>query len=157
MTGMFERFTDRARRVVVQAQEAARDLGHDYIGPEHLLLGLVDEGSGLAVRVLDALGISLEAVRQRVEAAVPRGELSLSGHIPFTPAAKKLLEQSLRESRALGHDYIGTEHILLALLGAGGGKAAQVLTGLGADADEARGQVTRMLEEFRRQRDQQSG
>jgi ATP-dependent Clp protease ATP-binding subunit ClpC len=157
VTGMFERFTDRARRVVVQAQEEARDLGHHYLGPEHLLLGLVHEERSLAVLVLGSLGISRDAVRQRTLEAVPRGEQPPSGHIPFTPAAKKLLEQSLRESRALGHDYIGTEHILLALLGEGGGTAAQVLTGLGADADGARAQVVRMLDEFRRQRGGQAG
>jgi len=157
VTGMFERFSDRARRVVVQAQQEARERGHGYLGPEHLLLGLVRDGNGLAARVLDALGVSREAVRQRVDEAVPRGELSPTGHIPFTPAAKKLLEQSLLESRALGHDYIGSEHILLALLGAGGGVAAQVLTGLGAGLDEARGHTTRILEEYRRRHDGQAG
>jgi ATP-dependent Clp protease ATP-binding subunit ClpC len=154
---MFERFTDRARRVVVLAQEEARILGHNYIGPEHILLGLIHEGSGVAAKVLESLGISQETVRQRVEEAIGRGEQAQSGHIPFTPQAKKLLESSLRESRALGHSYIGTEHILLALIGQGDGVAAQVLTGLGADLNGAREQVIRILEEYRRQHGHQTG
>jgi hypothetical protein len=155
-TGMFERFTDRARRVVVLAQEEARILRHNYIGPEHILLGLIHEGSGVAAKALESLGISQETVRQRVEEAIGRGEQAPFGHIPFTPQAKKLLESSLRESRALGHNYIGTEHILLALIGQGESVAAQVLTGLGADLNGAREQVIRLLDEYRRQHGQQA-
>ena len=113
---MFERFTDRARRVVVLAQEEARMLNHAHIGTEHLLLGLAHEGQGVAARALEALGISLEAVRREVEETIGRGEQPPSGHIPFTPRAKKVLELSLRELTQLGHQYIGTEHILLGLL-----------------------------------------
>jgi ATP-dependent Clp protease ATP-binding subunit ClpC len=153
---MFERFTDRARRVVVLAQEEARILRHNYIGPEHILLGLIHEGSGVAAKALESLGISQETVRQRVEEAIGRGEQAPFGHIPFTPQAKKLLESSLRESRALGHNYIGTEHILLALIGQGESVAAQVLTGLGADLNGAREQVIRLLDEYRRQHGQQA-
>jgi len=146
---MFERFTDRARRVVVLAQEEARTRSHDYIGTEHLLLGLVDEGQGLAVKALEALGISLETVRERVEDAVPPGEYARpSGHIPFTPRAKKVLELSLSESQLLGHRYIGTEHVLLGLIRQGDGVAAQVLTALGADLDGVREQVVRLLAEY---------
>jgi ATP-dependent Clp protease ATP-binding subunit ClpC len=147
---MFERFTDRARLVVVQAQEEARSLSHDYIGTEHLLLGLVHEGSGVAAKALESLGIAPEAVRQRVEEATGRGEQARSGHIPFTPQAKKVLELSLQESRALGHTYIGTEHILLGVIRQGEGVAVQVLSGLGADLDPVREQVIRLLDEYRR-------
>ncbi|HEY7920521.1 MAG TPA: Clp protease N-terminal domain-containing protein, partial [Streptosporangiaceae bacterium] len=135
---MFEKFTDRARRVVVLAQEEARLLNHDYIGTEHLLLGLIHEGEGVAARALESLGISLEDVRRNVEELVPRGQHELSGHIPFTPRAKKVLELSLRESQQLGHDYIGTEHILLGLIREGEGVAAQVLVNLGADLNRVR-------------------
>jgi ATP-dependent Clp protease ATP-binding subunit ClpC len=124
---MFERFTDRARQVVVLAQEEARMLNHGYIGTEHILLGLIREGEGVAARALESLGISLEAVRQQVEKIIGRGQQAPSGHIPFTPRAKKVLELSLREAKALGHNYIGTEHILLGLIREGGGVAAQVL------------------------------
>src|SRR6202050_1206469 len=111
---MFERFTDRARRVVVLAQEEARMLNHDYIGTEHILLGLVHEGQGMAAKALESLGISLEAVRQQVQEIVGRGQQAArSGHIPFTPQAKKTLELAFREAVQLGHNYIGTEHILL--------------------------------------------
>ena len=130
---MFERFTDRARRVVVLAQEEARLLDHDYIGTEHLLLGLIHEREGLAAKVLESLGISLEEVRTEVQAAVGRGVAAPEGHIAFTPRAKKVLELSLREALQLGHNYIGTEHILLGLIREGRGVAAQVLTRLGAD------------------------
>jgi ATP-dependent Clp protease ATP-binding subunit ClpC len=153
---MFERFTDRARRVVVQAQEEARALGHSYIGTEHILLALTSQG-GLAVKALEELGIGPEAVRQRVEEAVERGELAMTGHIPFTPRAKTVLEHALRESRLLGHSYIGTEHLLLGLLSEGEGVGARVLTGLGADLNQAREQVTRILDEYRRERGPQSG
>ena len=110
---MFERFTDRARRVVVLAQEEARLLNHSYIGTEHILLGLIHEGEGVAAKALESLGISLEAVRSQVEEIIGQGGSSPSGHIPFTPRAKKVLELSLREALQLGHNYIGTEHILL--------------------------------------------
>ena len=108
---MFERFTDRARRVVVLAQEEARRLNHDYIGTEHILLGLIREGEGVAAKALESLGISLEVVRQQVEEIIGRGQQAASGHIPFTPRAKKVLELSLREANAAGHDYIGTEDL----------------------------------------------
>src|SRR6266851_8759606 len=131
--GMFERFTDRARRVVVLAQEEARMLDHNYIGTEHILLGLIHEGEGVAAASLESLGISLEAVRQGVEQIIGKGQQQPSGHIPFTPRAKKVLELSLREALQLGHDYIGTEHILLGLISEGEGVAAQVLVKLGVD------------------------
>jgi ATP-dependent Clp protease ATP-binding subunit ClpA len=142
---MFERFTDRARRVVVLAQEEARMLNHAHIGTEHLLLGLVHEGQGVAARALEALGISLEAVRLEVEEVIGRGERPPSGHIPFTPRAKKVLELSLRESNQLGHQYIGTEHILLGLLREGEGVAAQVLVKMGADLNRVRQKVIELL------------
>jgi ATP-dependent Clp protease ATP-binding subunit ClpC len=142
---MFERFTDRARRVVVLAQEEARMLNHNYIGTEHLLLGLIHEGEGVAARALESLGISLEAVRQQVEEIIGRGEQALSGHIPFTPRAKKVLELASREARQLGHRYIGTEHILLGLIREGEGVAAQVLVKLGADLNRVRQQVIQLL------------
>ena len=146
---MFERFTDRARRVVVLAQDEARMLRHDYIGTEHILLGLVREGHGVAAKALESLGISLETVRERVEDAVPPGQYTRpSGHIPFTPRAKKVLELSLSESQLLGHRYIGTEHVLLGLIRQGDGVAAQVLTALGADLDGVREQVVRLLAEY---------
>ena len=130
---MFERFTDRARRVVVLAQEEARLLNHSYIGTEHILLGLIHEGEGVAAKALESLSISLEAVRNQVEEIIGQGGSSPSGHIPFTPRAKKVLELSLREALQLGHNYIGTEHILLGLIREGEGVAAQVLVKLGAD------------------------
>jgi ATP-dependent Clp protease ATP-binding subunit ClpC len=142
---MFERFTDRARRVVVLAQEEARMLSHNYIGTEHILLGLIHEGEGVAARALESLGISLEAVRQQVEEIIGQGQEAPSGHIPFTPRAKKVLELSLRESLQLGHNYIGTEHILLGLIREGEGVAAQVLVKLGADLNRVRQQVIQLL------------
>jgi ATP-dependent Clp protease ATP-binding subunit ClpC len=142
---MFERFTDRARRVVVLAQEEARMLDHDYIGTEHILLGLIHEGEGVAAKALEALDINLGAVRQQVEEIIGRGEAAPSGHIPFTPRAKKVLELSLRESMQLGHNYIGTEHILLGLIREGEGVAAQVLVRLGADLNRVREQVIELL------------
>ena len=142
---MFERFTDRARRVVVLAQDEARMLNHDYIGTEHLLLGLIGEGEGVAARALESLGISLDAVRQQVEQVIGRGQQAPSGHIPFTPRAKKVMELALREANDLGHSYIGTEHILLGLIREGDGVAAGVLTGLGADRPQVRQQVTQLL------------
>jgi ATP-dependent Clp protease ATP-binding subunit ClpC len=142
---MFERFTDRARRVVVLAQEEARMLSHDYIGTEHILLGLIHEGEGVAATALESLGISLETVRQQVEEIIGRGREAPSGHIPFTPRAKKVLELSLREALQLGHNYIGTEHILLGLIREGNGVAAQVLVKLGADLSTVRQQVISLL------------
>jgi hypothetical protein len=142
---MFERFTDRGRRVVVLAQEEARLLNHDYIGTEHMLLGLIHEGEGVAAKALESLGISLEAVRAEVEEIIGQGERPPGGHIPFTPRAKKVLELSLREALALGHNYIGTEHILLGLIREGQGVAAQVLVKLGADHDRVRQQVIQLL------------
>jgi hypothetical protein len=142
---MFERFTDRARRVVVLAQEEARLLNHDHIGTEHILLGLIHEGEGVAYLALTELGISLDAVRAQVEAEIGQGSEAPGGHIPFTPRAKKVLELSLREALQLGHNYIGTEHILLGLIREGEGVAAQVLVGLGADLDRVRQQVVQLL------------
>ncbi len=142
---MFERFTDRARRVVVLAQEEARLLHHNYIGTEHILLGLIHEGEGVAAKSLESLGISLEAVRNQVEEIIGQGGSSPSGHIPFTPRAKKVLELSLREALQLGHNYIGTEHILLGLIREGEGVAAQVLVKLGADLSRVRQQVIQLL------------
>jgi ATP-dependent Clp protease ATP-binding subunit ClpC len=142
---MFERFTDRARRVVVLAQEEARMLNHNYIGTEHILLGLIKEGEGVAAKGLEALGISLDAVRTQVEEIIGQGQQAPSGHIPFTPRAKKVLELSLREALQLGHNYIGTEHILLGLIREGDGVAAQVLVKLGADLNRVRQQVIQLL------------
>jgi ATP-dependent Clp protease ATP-binding subunit ClpA len=142
---MFERFTDRARRVVVLAQEEARMLNHNHIGTEHILLGLIHEGEGVAAKALESLGISLEAVRQQVEEIIGQGEDAPQGHIPFTPRAKKVLELSLREASHLGHPYIGTEHILLGLIREGQGVAAQVLVKLGADLNRVRQQVIQLL------------
>src|SRR4030088_1367248 len=142
---MFERFTDRARRVVVLAQEEARMLNHNYIGTEHILLGLIHEGEGVAAKALESLGIALEGVRQQVEEIIGQGQQAPSGHIPFTPRAKKVLELSLREALQLGHNYIGTEHILLGLIREGEGVAAQVLVKLGADLNRVRQQVIQLL------------
>ncbi len=155
---MFERFTDRARRVVVQAQEEARRLDHDHVGTEHILLGLIHENvGGVAAKVLESLGIRSEVVRQRVEEIIASGEQAPSGHIPFTAQAKELLKLALQESQALGHRYIGTEHILLGLIREGNGVAAQVLTGLGADLQSAREQVIRILDDHRREHGHQTG
>ena len=142
---MFERFTDRARRVVVLAQEEARMLNHNYIGTEHILLGLIHEGEGVAAKALESMGISLEGVRAQVEEIIGQGQQAPSGHIPFTPRAKKVLELSLREALQLGHNYIGTEHILLGLIREGEGVAAQVLVKLGADLNRVRQQVIQLL------------
>ena len=145
---MFERFTDRARRVVVLAQDEARELNHNYIGTEHILLGLISEGDGVAAKALESMGISLEAVRSEVVDIIGRGAQPPSGHIPFTPRAKKVLEYSLREALQLGHKYIGTEHILLGLIREGEGVAAQVLVKLGADLPRVRQQVIQLLSGF---------
>lgn len=142
---MFERLTDRARRAVVLAQDEASMLGHNYVGTEHLLLGLVHEGEGVAAEALESLGISLPAVRQQVEGIIGRGQQAPSEHIPFTPRAKKVLELARREARALGHNYIGTEHVLLGLLREGDGVAAQVLVMLGADLNHVRQRVIQLL------------
>ncbi|WP_203904870.1 Clp protease N-terminal domain-containing protein, partial [Virgisporangium aliadipatigenens] len=142
---MFERFTDRARRVVVLAQEEARMLNHNYIGTEHILLGLSHEGEGVAAKALESLTVSLDGVRQQVEEIIGQGQQAPSGHIPFTPRAKKVLELSLREALQLGHNYIGTEHILLGLIREGEGVAAQVLVKLGADLNRVRQQVIQLL------------
>ena len=142
---MFERFTDRARRVVVLAQEEARMLNHNYIGTEHILLGLIHEGEGVAAKALESMGISLEGVRAQVEEIIGQGQQAPSGHIPFTPRAKKVLELSLREALQLGHNYIGTEHILLGLIREGEGVAAQVLVKLGADLNRVRQTVIQLL------------
>ena len=145
---MFERFTDRARRVVVLAQEESRILNHNYIGTEHILLGLIHEGEGVAASALEALGISLSAVRSQVEDIIGRGQTQPTGHIPFTPRAKKVLELSLREALQLGHNHIGTEHILLGLIREGEGVAAQVLQKLGADLNRVRQKVIELLQGF---------
>jgi ATP-dependent Clp protease ATP-binding subunit ClpC len=142
---VFERFTDRARRGVVLAQEEARMLNHNYIGTEHILLGLIHEGEGVAALALESLNISLEAVRQQVEEIIGQGQAAPTGHIPFTPRAKKVLELSLRESLQLGHNYIGTEHVLLGLIREGEGVAAQVLQKLGADLNRVRQTVISLL------------
>src|SRR5688572_12951126 len=154
---MFERFTDRARRVVVLAQEEARMLSHNYIGTEHILLGLIHEGEGVAAKALESLDISLEAVRGQVEDIIGQGQQAPSGHIPFTPRAKKVLELSLREALQLGHNYIGTEHILLGLIREGEGVAAQVLVKLGADLNRVRQQVIQLVSGFQGKEAEQVG
>ncbi|TCN51185.1 ATP-dependent Clp protease ATP-binding subunit ClpC [Rhodococcus sp. SMB37] len=154
---MFERFTDRARRVVVLAQEEARMLNHNYIGTEHILLGLIHEGEGVAAKSLESLGISLEGVRSQVEEIIGQGQQAPSGHIPFTPRAKKVLELSLREALQLGHNYIGTEHILLGLIREGEGVAAQVLVKLGADLNRVRQQVIQLLSGYQGKEPQEAG
>jgi ATP-dependent Clp protease ATP-binding subunit ClpC len=140
-------FTDRARRVVVLAQHEARLLNHNYLGTEHLLLGLIGEGEGegVAVKALESLGISLEAVRAQVQEIIGQGQSAPTSHIPFTPRAKKVLELSFREALQLNHTYIGTEHLLLGLIGEGEGVAAQVLMQLGADLSRVRQRVIELL------------
>jgi len=142
---MFERFTEKARRVVVYAQEEARMLNQNYIGTEHLLLGLIREQDGIAAKALESLNISLEDVHAQVEDLIGKGTFVPTGHIPFTPRAKKVLELSLREALQLGHNYIGTEHILLGLIREGEGVAAQVLLNLGADLESVRSAVIQLL------------
>jgi len=142
---MFERFTDRARRVVVLAQEEAKQLNHNYIGTEHILLGLIREGDGIAAKALAELSISIDNVREQVQEIIGQGQTAPTGHIPFTPRAKKVLELSLREALQLGHNYIGTEHILLGLIREGEGVAAQVLVKLGADLTRVRQTVIQLL------------
>ena len=145
---MFDRVTDRARPVIVLAQDEARMLNHNYIGTEHILLGLIHEGEGVAAKALEALGISLEAVREQVEEIIGQGQQAPTGHIPFTPRAKKVLELSMREALQINHPYIGTEHILLGLIREGEGVAAQVLIKLGADLNRVRNQVLQLLSGF---------
>jgi ATP-dependent Clp protease ATP-binding subunit ClpC len=142
---VFERFTDRARRVVVLAQEESRMLSHNFIGTEHILLGLIHEGQGVAALTLESLDISLEAVRRQVEQIIGQGQAAPTGHIPFTPRAKKVLELALREAIQLGANHIGTEHILLGLIREGDGVAAQVLRNLGADLSRVRQAVIQQL------------
>ena len=142
---MFERFTERARQVVVLAQEEARILKHNYIGTEHILLGLLREEEGLAARVLESLDITVERVRAQVVRIVGSGEEVTSGQIPFTPRAKKVLELALREALSLGHNYIGTEHILLGLVRENEGVAARILLDFDADSEKIRNEVIRML------------
>ena len=142
---MFQRFTDQARRAVVLAEEEARMLDHNWIGTEHLLLGLIREGDGVAAKALESLGISLQAVRHEVEEIIGRGEQVPSEVIPFTPRSKKVLELSLRESVQLRNNYIGTEHILLGLMREGDGVAPQVLVKLGVDLNRVRQQVIQLL------------
>src|ERR1022692_4577305 len=142
---MFERFTDRARSVVVLAQEEARLLNHNYIGTEHLLLGLIRESEGIAAKAQTLLGIELDTVREHVEEIVGHGAQEPSGHIPFTARAKKVLELSLREALQLDHNYIGTEHILLGLIREGEGAAAQIMTDVAGDLDRVRERVEEML------------
>jgi ATP-dependent Clp protease ATP-binding subunit ClpC len=144
---MFERFTDRALRVMVLAEEQARMHSHDWIGTEHILLGLIEEGDGVAVKALESLGVSLDVVRQQVEEIIAAlgQKFPRAGRLPFTPRAKKVLELSSREALRLGHDYIGTEHILLGLIRDGGGVAGQVLAGLGADLTRVSQRVTELL------------
>jgi ATP-dependent Clp protease ATP-binding subunit ClpC len=143
--GPFGRFTERARSVVVNAQDEARRLNHNFIGTEHILLGLLREGEGVAARALEAVDISLDAARREVEKIIGHGSQTPSGHIPFTPRAKKVLELAYREAWHLGHLYIGTEHILLGLIREGNGVACQVLTDLGADQNRVRQKVIQML------------
>jgi ATP-dependent Clp protease ATP-binding subunit ClpC len=142
---VFERFTERARQVVVLAQDESRTLGHGYIGTEHILLGLLREEEGLAAHVLESLDLTTEEVRAQVVSIVGQGEAAVTGQIPFTPHAKEALEFSLREALALGHDWIGTEHVLLGLVRATKGVAAGILLGFGADAETIRNEVIRMM------------
>jgi len=142
---MFERYTDRAHQAVVLAQEEARMLGHDYIGTEHILLGLIYEGRGIAATAMESLGVDIELARRRVEEIVGRGQAAAPGSMPFTPQAKKTLQLALREAMHLGHSYVGTEHILLGLVRLDEGPAAQLLASLGADPNIVRQQVIVLL------------
>jgi len=142
---MFERFTERARQAVVLAQDEARTLGHNYIGTEHILLGLLREEEGLAARVLDSLDVALESVRAEVAKIVGQGDEVTAGQIPFTPRAKKVLELSLKEALSMSHKYIGTEHVLLGLVRENEGVASQILRDLGADAETIRDEVISTL------------
>lgn len=150
---MFERFTDRARRVVALAQDEARGLKHNYVGTEHMLLGMLTEGEAVAFQALDALGITADQVRAAVIAKIGFGEVSPAGHIPFTPRTKKAMELALREALQLGHNYVGTEHLLLGLIREGEGVAAQVLVELGAELNLARQEVIRILSGYQKKTD----
>ena len=156
---MFERFTDRARRVVVAAQEEARALGHGHIGTEDILLGLIRDGNGMAVKALESLGMSPAALRERVEEIARDGDAarSPSGHIPFTPRAKEVLRLSLAEALHLGHHYIGTEHLLLGLIQERDGVAAEVLADAGADLRRVRAEVVRLLAEYQQRNGPEAG
>ncbi|MCR4398617.1 MAG: ATP-dependent Clp protease ATP-binding subunit ClpC, partial [Firmicutes bacterium] len=142
---MFGRFTERAQRVLVLAQEEARRLGHEYVGTEHLLLGLIREGSGIAARTLQSMGVELGTVQAEVEKVIGKSDAPTSGEISITPRAKKVLELTAEEARLLGHNYIGTEHLLLGLIREGEGVAAQVLSRLGVDLEKVRAQVLQLL------------
>lgn len=145
VSDIFERFTERARLVVILAQDEARAIKHNYIGTEHLLLGLLREESGLAARTLEELGVSLEEVRVEVARIVGTGEEIKAGQLPFTPRAKKILELALREALSLGHNYIGTEHILLGLVRENEGVAARILLDFDVDAEKTRNKIIQML------------
>jgi ATP-dependent Clp protease ATP-binding subunit ClpC len=147
---MFERFTDRARRVVVEAQHEARALGHDYIGTEHLLLGLISEGGGVGAKALESLGVNADGLRERVVGIVGTGQHSVTAHIPFTPQAKQVLRLALSEALRFGHNYVGTEHVLLGLIQEKDGVAAQALADAGADLRRVRAEVVRLLAEYQR-------
>lgn len=142
---MFERFTERARQVVVLAQDEARHLKHNFIGTEHLLLGLMREQEGLANRVLESLGVDPEDIRSRVINIIGKGDEMIAGQLPFTPRAKKVIEFSLREALSLGHNYIGTEHILLGLIREDGGVATRILEDLDLSAEKIRNEIINML------------
>ena len=144
---MFERFTERARHVVVLAQDEARALKHNYVGTEHILLGLLREEEGIAGRVLESLGIQLDGLRVQVSRIIGQGDALTTGQIPFTPRAKKVLELALREARALGHEHIGTEHLLLGVVRENEGIAARLLADRDADAARVRSEVMRVLGE----------
>jgi ATP-dependent Clp protease ATP-binding subunit ClpC len=142
---VFERFTERAKQVVVLAQDESRALGHNYIGTEHILLGLLREEEGLAARVLESFDVTVEEVRAQVERTIGRGEQPPTGQIPFTPRAKKVLELALREALALGHNYIGTEHILLGVMRENRGVSARILLDFDVDAEKIRNETIRLL------------
>ena len=144
---MFERFTVRARRIIVLAQEEARGLGHDYIGSQHILLGLLNEGEGVAIQSLERLDVDLVSVRDKVEKTIGKGEHTPIGRIPFTPRSKRVLELSLREALQLGHNYIGTEHLLFALIREDEGTAARVLQHFGAELQKVRQTAIAILSE----------
>jgi ATP-dependent Clp protease ATP-binding subunit ClpC len=154
---MFERFSDRARRVVVAAQQEARELGHDYIGTEHLLLGVINEGHGLAMKALESLGVDAVRLRERVVGTVGTGQSSETGHIPFTPQAKQVLRLSLAEAQRLGHNYIGTEHLLLGLIQEKDGVAAQALADAGANLRRVQAEVVRLLAAYQRRQGRDAG
>lgn len=154
---MFERFTEPSRRVVVLAQEEARMLDHNYIGTEHLLLGLIKEGNGVAAKALESLGVSAEGLRERVVGIVGTGQHTVAAHIPFTPQAKQVLRLALSEAQRLGHHYIGTEHVLLGLIQEKDGVAAQVLADVGADLRRVQAEVVRLLTEYQRRTGPEAG